>query len=150
MAHGEATIRIDRPPADVFAIVGDAANNPRWRKNVVRTAWLDEGPMRVGRRGRQTGRLWGREWTSEAEVAEWDPPVRVGWRTVQGPVEVRSWIRIEPIEGGSLVIAGADGRFLGPLGALLARLAAPGMVRSARRDLEGLRRHLEGDDEPPT
>jgi len=61
MAHGEASSRIDRPPDEVFAFVGDAANNRLWRKNVVRTEWLDDGPMRVGRRGRQTAHLLGRD-----------------------------------------------------------------------------------------
>ncbi|HEY7969470.1 MAG TPA: SRPBCC family protein [Candidatus Limnocylindrales bacterium] len=53
MATGEASIHIDRPPAEVFAFVGDPVNNPAWRKNVVRMAWDDDGPMRVGRRGSQ-------------------------------------------------------------------------------------------------
>jgi Polyketide cyclase / dehydrase and lipid transport len=143
MATGSAQIHIDRPPDEVFAVVGDAANNPSWRKNVVRTEWLDAGPMRVGRRGRQTARLFGREWTSEAEIVEWDPPRTAAWQTVQGPVTVRSRIRVEPNGSGSLVTGSADGSFRGVLGPLLTRLAVPGMVRQASADLAGLRRHLE-------
>ena len=101
MATGEASIHIDRPPDEVFAFVADPANNPLWRKNVIRTEWLDDGPMRVGRRGRQTARLLGRPWTVEAEVIEWDPPRSATWRTVQGPVSVRSWVRVEPDGAGS-------------------------------------------------
>jgi hypothetical protein len=144
MANAETSINIDRSPADVFALVGDAANNPRWRKNVIRTWWLDGGPMRVGRRGRQTSRLLGREWTVEAEVTAWDPPHAVRWRTVQGPITVESWYRVEPDGAGSLVSGGATGGFAGPLGPLLTRLAVPGMIRQAERDLRALRDHLEG------
>jgi polyketide cyclase/dehydrase/lipid transport protein len=143
MAHGEASIHISRPPDEVFAFVGDAANNPRWRRNVVRTEWLDDGPMRVGRRGRQTARLLGREWTVDAEVAEWDPPRSVAWRSVQGPVSVRSWVRVDGDATGSLVSGGADGGFTGPIGRLLTRLAVPRMVRQAEIDLEKLRALLE-------
>lgn len=144
MAHGEASIHIDRPPDDVFAVVGDPANNPIWRKNVVRTEWLDDGPMRIGRRGRQTARILGREWTVEAEVVEWDPPRSAAWRVVQGPVSVRSWFRVEPDGSGSLVSGGADGRgFTGPLGGLLTRLAVPRMTKQAQLDLETLRDRLE-------
>jgi len=143
MAEGEASIHIDRTPEDVFALVGDAANNPTWRKNVVRTEWLDEGPMRVGRRGRQTARLLGREWTVEAEVVEWNPPRNVAWRTVQGPVSVRSWARVEPDGSGTLGTVGAEGGFNGPLGGLLTRLAVPRMTKQARLDLETLRVKLE-------
>jgi uncharacterized membrane protein len=143
MARGEASIVIDRPPDEVFAFLGDAANNPEWRKNVVRTEWLDEGPMRVGRRGRQTAHLLGRDWTVEAEVTEWEPPHAAAWRTVQGPVTVRSWVRVEPEHGGARVSGGAEGRFLGPLGALLTRLAVPRMISQAQIDLERLRTRLE-------
>ncbi len=148
MAHGEASIHVDRPPDVVFAFVGDAANNPKWRKNVVRTVWLDDAPMGVGRRGRQAARLLGREWTVDAVVAEWDPPRSAAWRTVQGPVSVRSWVHVEPDGSGSLVSGGADGNFTGPIGRLLTRLAVPRMVRQAEADLETLRRLLESGESP--
>jgi len=143
MATGEASIHIDRPPDEVFAFVADPANNPLWRKNVIRTEWLDDGPMRVGRRGRQTARVLGRPWTVEAEVIEWDPPRSATWRTVQGPVSVRSWVRVEPDGTGSLVSGGADGGFKGPIGGLMTRLATPRMIKQAHRDLETLRGRLE-------
>lgn len=143
MGHAEASIRISRSPDEVFAFVGDAANNPIWRKNVVRTEWLDDGPMRVGRRGRQTARLLGREWTVDAEVAEWDPPQGVAWRSIRGPISVRSWVRVEPDPIGSLVSGGADGGFTGPIGRFLTRLTVPRMVRQAEVDLEALRALLE-------
>lgn len=148
MAHGEASIHIACPPDDVFTFVADAANNPTWRANVVRTVWLDDGPMRVGRRGRQTARLLGREWTIDAVVAEWDPPRGVAWRSVQGPVSVRSWVRVEADEGGSLVSGGADGGFTGPIGRFLTRLAVPRMVRQAEADLRVLRDVLESRRSP--
>jgi hypothetical protein len=146
MAQAEASIHIECPPEDVFGVIGDAANNPSWRKNVVRTEWLDDGPMRVGRRGRQTAHIVGRDWTVEAQVMEWDPPHSATWRTVQGPASVRSWCRVEPEGSGSLVTYGGDGSFLGPLGALLTRLAVPRMTKQAQVDLETLRRRLESPD----
>ena len=148
MAKGEASIRIARPPDEVFAFVADAANNPTWRKNVVRTVWLDDGPMRVGRRGRQTARLLGREWTVDAEVEEWDPPRRVAWRTVQGPVSVRSWVRVIIDGTDSIVSGGADGGFTGPIGRWLTRLAVPRMIRQAEADLLTLRGLLESREPP--
>jgi Polyketide cyclase / dehydrase and lipid transport len=148
MATGEASIHIDRPADEVFAFIGDPANNPSWRKNVVRMAWEDDGPMRVGRRGRQTQHLLGRDWTVTAEVVEWDPPHRATWRSVQGPVSVQSWVRVEPDGSGCLASGGADGGFTGPIGSILTRLAAPRMVAQAGIDLETLKRHLEGAGAP--
>ncbi len=146
MARGEASIHVARPPAEVFAVVGDAANNPRWRKNVIRTEWLDDGPMRVGRRGRQTARLLGRAWTVEAVVDTWDPPTEAAWRTVAGPIAVRSWFRVAAEGDGTRLFGGAEGAFRGPRGGLLTRLAVPGMIRQANADLRALRDYLERDD----
>jgi Polyketide cyclase / dehydrase and lipid transport len=145
MAREEASVHIERPPDEVFAYVSEVANNPEWRKNVVRMEWLDHGPMRVGRRGRQTQRVLGREWTIEAEIVEWDPPRQVTWQARQGPVKVRSWVRVEPDGTGSLATGGADGGFTGPIGSLLTRLAAPRMLKQAHLDLEVLRRKLESN-----
>ena len=145
MARAEASIRIARPPEAVFAFVGDAANNPGWRKNVVRTDWVDDGPMRVGRRGRQTARVLGREYTVEAVVVEWDPPRAATWQTVQGPARVRSWVRVEPDGDGSILRYGGDGAFLGPIGRVLTRLAVPAMTSQAARDLAGLKARLEAE-----
>jgi len=144
MAVGERSIHIERPPEEVFAFVGDAANNPRWRSNAVRTEWLDDGPMRVGRVGRQTSHVLGRDWGVEAEVVEWDPPRLVAWRTVQGPIDVRSRFRVEPDGTGSRLTIGAEGGFTGPLGPLLTRLAVPKMIKDAEADLVKLRAYLEG------
>jgi len=145
MARAEASIHVERPPDEVFALVGDAANNPQWRRSVVRTEWLDDGPMRAGRRGRQTSRLLHRNWTVEAVVDAWEPPRHVAWRTVAGPIAVRSWYTVEPDGSGSLLGGGAEGGFRGPLGGLLDRLAVPGMVRQANADLRALRDYLESD-----
>lgn len=73
MARGGGSIVIDRPAEEVFAFVADAENNPRWRSYVVDTAWLDDGPMRVGRQGRQVSKVLGRPMAVVAEIAEWDP-----------------------------------------------------------------------------
>jgi len=147
MATAEASIQIDRPAEEVFAFVGDPVNNPSWRKNVVRMAWNDDGPMRVGRRGTQVQRVLGREWSVTAEVIEGDPPRRVTWRAVQGPVTARSWARVEPDGDGCIVTGGADGGFTGPIGSFLTRLAAPRMLKQAALDFAVLKARLEGSSD---
>ena len=68
MAKGGGSIHIDRGAEEVFAFVADAENNPRWRSYVVETIWLDDGPMRVGRRGRQVSKVLGRPMAVVAEI----------------------------------------------------------------------------------
>lgn len=82
-------------PEAVFAFVADAENNPRWHEHVRETRWIDAGPTRLGRRGRQSSRLWGRDWAFLAEVAEWEPPVHVAFQVIEG-FRVRTTIDVLP------------------------------------------------------
>jgi uncharacterized membrane protein len=88
---------IHRPPDEVFAFVADAENNPRWHAHVHETHWLDDRDTGPGRRGRQTGRLFWREWAFVAEVVDWDPPNLVSFQVIEG-YPVRTTIRVEPAE----------------------------------------------------
>ena len=91
---------IRAPDEEVFAFVADAENNPRWHAHVRETRWIDAGPTALGRRGRQLGRLWGRDWAFVAEVAEWDPPRHVAFQVIEG-VRIRTSITVEPADGGA-------------------------------------------------
>lgn len=127
----------------MFAFVGDAANNPRWRSYVVATAWLDDRPMGVGRRGRQVSRLLGREYSVEAEIVTWDPPHQVVWRTVAGDARVRTDCRVEGERGGTRLTIGAEGEFTTPLLRMMSPLAIAVMKRQAGADMKRLKRLME-------
>jgi hypothetical protein len=110
---------IHRPPDVVFAFVADAENNPKWHAHVHETHWLDDRETGLGRRGRQTGRLFWREWAFVAEVVGWDPPNLVSFQVIEG-YPVRTTIRVEPADAGSLVTLTVDtpavlGRRLDPV-----------------------------------
>jgi uncharacterized membrane protein len=89
---------IGAPPSVVFDFVADAENNPAWHEHVRETRWIDDGPTRLGRRGRQFGHLFGRDWAFVAEVAEWEPPGLVTFQVIEG-YRVRTSIRVEPAAG---------------------------------------------------
>ena len=106
--------------------------------------------MQIGRRGRQTARVLGREYTVDAVIIEWDPPRAATWQTVQGPAKVRSWVRVARDGDGTILTYGGDGAFLGPIGALLTRLAVRKMTSQAKLDLATLKAYLESDGSPAT
>ena len=135
------------PPAIVFAFVADAEKNPRWHAHVNETTWIDPPPTRVGRRGRQTGHLFGRDWAFVAEVVEYEPPRLVTFQVIEG-YRVRTSIVVEP--------DGADGstvsltvitppKLPGPIDALLGRLLRRSTDARARGDVERLIRALEAE-----
>lgn len=84
MPKAELSTHIDRLPEDVFGYVTEFTNNPKWRRNVIDTWWIDEGPTRPGRRGGQAARILGRRMDVTAEIVGWDPPRAASWKTVQG------------------------------------------------------------------
>lgn len=133
MVKGGGSIHIDRPADEVFTFVADAENNPRWRSYVVETTWLDDGPMRVGRRGRQVSKVLGRPMAVVAEIVEWDPPRHVAWQAVAGFANVRTDCTVEPEPGGCRLTIEAEGEF----GSRIMRLLSPLAIGVARRQADG-------------
>ena len=149
MPHATYRGRIEQPADDVFAFVADAENNPRWHAHVRETRWIDDGPTRLGRRGRQTGHLFGRDWAFVAEVVEWEPPRLVTFQVIEG-YRVRTSIRVEPSGTGSLVtLVVTTPRLLGRrVDAVASRLLE--LVTRSREngDFRRLRRALESAESP--
>jgi uncharacterized membrane protein len=127
---------IQAPPGDVFAFVADAENNPSWHGHVRDTRWIDEGPTRLGRRGRQFGHLWGRDWKFVAEVVEWDPPNSVAFQVIEG-YGVRTSIGVEPADGGASRVT---------LTVRTPRLPGPGVDAFASRLMKLVTRERENAD----
>ena len=123
-------------PEEVFAFVADAENNPSWHEHVRETRWIDEGPTRLGRRGRQVGHLWGRDWAFVAEVAEWDPPNHVAFKIIEG-YRVRTSIDVEQADGGASRVT---------LTVRTPRLPGPGVDAFASRAFKLVTRGRENGD----
>jgi uncharacterized membrane protein len=133
--HVTYRIVIPHPVERVFAFVADAENNPRWHEHVRSTEWLDEGPTRLGRRGRQSSHLWFRDWQFLAEVVEWEPPRLVTFQVTDG-YRVRTTIRTES-EGDATALT---------LEVRTPRIVGDRVDRAVSRLLAGsTRRRLRGD-----
>jgi uncharacterized membrane protein len=135
---------IDAPAAEVFAFIADAENNPRWHEHVRETHWIDEGPTRLGRRGRQFGHLFWRDWTFVAEVVEWEPPHRVTFQVIEG-YRVRTAMTVEPAgpDRSRVTLDITTPRIPGPgVDALLSRVVQVTTRRRERGDFRRLRAAL--------
>jgi uncharacterized membrane protein len=137
-------------PDEVFAFVADAENNPLWHAHVRETRWIDEGPTRLGRRARQFGHLFFRDWAFVAEVAEWDPPRRVTFQVIEG-YRARTSIRIEPADGGDsrITLTVTTPRIPGPgVDGLMSRVMKRATRGRESGDFRRLRAALEGRPKP--
>ncbi len=146
MPKGSWSVDIARPPADVFAFVAEGANTPLWRRAAVEDRWLDDGPMRPGRRGRAVRRGMGRQFVLIAEIVDWDPPAYVSYRIVEGIM--RGWVesyRFESVGVGTRLTIAVEGPPVpnNLLGRLMNPLLERGMVRQGRTDFATLKRLLE-------
>ena len=151
MPHAVYRVTVAHPAEAVFAFVADAENNPRWHAHVNETRWVDPPPIRVGRRARQTGHLFGRDWAFLAEVVELDEPRRVVYRVIEG-MRVQTAIDVEPIDERTswLTLAVTTPPHLpGPIDRFLGRLLRRSTEARGRGDLARLNAALETGSRQP-
>ncbi len=85
MPSASSTVTIRRPIAEVFAYVADGLNGPRWRSGILDIARASgEGLGAVYRQGvKGPG---GRRIDADYEITAWDPPHRLAFKAIAGPV----------------------------------------------------------------
>jgi len=88
---------MNRPPADVFRFVATdhVKNHPRWDPQM---SLVQEtpGPIGVGTRIRRSRSGGEAPVEGEMEITEFEPDRRMGAVIRDGPMELRSWMTVEP------------------------------------------------------
>lgn len=139
MARTEIAVTINRPVEDVFAVLSDVTNVPKWSPNTVSERMVTEGPMGIGSRRVAVTRTFGkRTIENEAEMIGFEPNRRMVVKSVRSPVPFLITIEFERLNGGTRLRWIADfqpGGLLKPIGPLMAALYR----RLFRKDLERLR-----------
>ena len=138
------SIRIARPPEDVWAVVSDLETHPKWRPAIVELTQVSVGPLAVGSRLREVLRWRGRELELDDVVTALEPPRRLalsgGWSAAEFDLE----LLLEPEGDGTVVTMDWP---LRPK-SLLMRVAAPflgsTMRKATREELELLKAYVEG------
>jgi uncharacterized membrane protein len=95
------SIEIDRRPEDVFAYLDQLDRHGEWQGTIISTRVETEGPTRVGSRAVDRRRVPGGPRDIPYEVTEHDPPRKVSFRGVDGPVRPVGTVRVEPLGDGS-------------------------------------------------
>lgn len=100
MPSASRSVTIARPPEDVFAFIADGTTGTRWRPGVTDIA-LASGSG-VGARYRQGVKgPGGRRVDADYEVTAYEPPSRLAFRAVAGPVRPTGEYRLEASDGGT-------------------------------------------------
>ena len=134
-------VTIQRPVDDVFAVLINVENAPKWSR-AVEERMTTTGPFAVGSRRRAVVKSFGTRSENEAEVTEFEPNRRLALRTTEAPFTARIAIDLEGFGGRRRIKWVADfepGGLLKPIGPLLAAY----YHRSFQKDLDNLKRLME-------
>lgn len=148
MATIEHTIEIDRPPADVWAVLEDVRRLPELSRSTVSVSDAPERLTAPGDRFRQVVKAVGKRFDSEWEVLELVPERRL---VIEGSigygVTYRLLESIEPLDGSARTRFGVCIEYrlpFGPLGRAAERLGASRLAaQEAAEVATGLRRVVE-------
>jgi uncharacterized membrane protein len=144
------SVEIARSPEDVFAYLDDLERHGEWQSQIVSSKRETEGPTRVGTRATDVRRVPGRTQSVTYEITEHDPPRKVTFRGVNGPVRPSGTVTVEPVgEGGSKVTIELDLLGNGLLGAIIAPLARSQARKQLPEDQRQLKERLESETGPP-
>jgi carbon monoxide dehydrogenase subunit G len=138
----EHTVRISRPPGDVFRYLTDVEKAPEWQASALEVS--PEGEIGVGTRIREIRNFLGRRAESTLEVTEYELGRRFSLRVVSGPLPFEVRHALAPDGEGTRLdwVAETDtSRFP----KLAVRMMAGTAERQFKADLERLKRVLEGD-----
>ena len=128
----EMSVIIDSPVEDVFDLLADLGNDPRWRREWVEALKTSDGPLGVGTRHRLVGRFLRWHPTAEYELTEYQPDRVAAWRTVTGPLPLTFWRSVEDADGGTRATFGYVAQLHGA-----AALVGPVIGALGRRALAG-------------
>jgi acyl-CoA synthetase (AMP-forming)/AMP-acid ligase II/uncharacterized membrane protein len=137
---------IDAPREEIWELVSDPANYPRFMEGITRfEKEREDVEAGLGARYSMRMRVGSADVGGLVEVVEWDPPADMAWTSITG-VDQRGRWRLRETEDGRTRVTlrlsyGAPG---GLLGALADRLSGPMVGKNLESSLENLRRELEG------
>jgi len=137
-----ATVRIDRPPDEVWRHLLDPGRIATWMPDVIRLEKVTEGALGVGARYRETRRIGRQEHTQTLEVTAYEEGRRYAVTAEARGLRGTYTYALAPEDGGTRVDLAATLSGRG-LMRLLAPFVARLMRRQVRDRLDRLKRAVE-------
>jgi uncharacterized protein YndB with AHSA1/START domain len=142
MAHIAGEVLIAAPVGEVFDMVADERNEPRYNPRIVRAQKVSEGPLGRGARFVAQPKSMGTKGQMTLEVLEYDRPHRLHNVVRSSYMQVEGTLTFEEVEGGTRLRWDWDMGLVGPMRVLSRVLAVigPGWER---RNWVGLKHYME-------
>ena len=127
----EHILVIARPVDEVFALVTNVEDNPRWQSGVLEVRKTSQGPLGVGSTGIEVRKFLGRRIEFTFAVTEYEENRKFTFKTTSGPIPFEGTETFESVAGGTRV----NLAFHFEVGGFF-RLAQPIVDRMAQRLVE--------------
>jgi uncharacterized protein YndB with AHSA1/START domain len=142
MAHITGEVTIAAPVDEVFDIVADERNEPRYNPRIVRAEKVSEGPVGPGARFVAEPKGMGRRGEMTLEVLEYDRPRRLHNVVRSSYMQVDGTVTFAEVDGRTRLRWDWDMDLVGPMRVLSPVLSVLG-PRWERRNWVGLKDYLE-------
>jgi uncharacterized protein YndB with AHSA1/START domain len=142
MSHIEGEIIINRPVEEVFDVVADERNEPRYNPRLLWVEKISSGSIGRGTQFRAATKTMGRPVEMTIEFTDYERPRRLASSTHMPTMEIQGALTFEPVPAGTRMRWAWE---LQPRGAL--RLLTPLITRMGQRQEEtiwsGLKQFME-------
>jgi hypothetical protein len=101
MVHIAGAVMIDAPVEDVFDLVADERNEPKYNPRIVRAEKLDEGPVGRGARFVAEPKGMGARGAMTIEIKEYDRPHRLHNVVRSSYMHIDEGLTLDPVDGGT-------------------------------------------------
>jgi uncharacterized protein YndB with AHSA1/START domain len=145
MAGFSYSVRIARPPEEVFPWLLDADKVPRWTGNLEAYEVEGGGPLREGSRVRQALEVSGHRVDVEMRIVRHDPPHAAESRFSTNGIDVVTTYALSPNGGGTELTQTLDAKPSGFSARMLLPVVKPRLERKLTEDLERLRALLQSE-----
>lgn len=133
---------ISRPPQVVFDFLTNPANAVQFESGMVSSKYISEGPVGVGSKLQNIGRMMGREIVATAEITQWNPPNVYSFKATNGPAKLEANYKFEVKDGGTLLIQSIQVELGGFFG-MAEGLATKQMQKQYENNFNTLKKILE-------
>ena len=144
MVDVTTTVEIARPREEVAAFAADPDNATAWYQNIKSAEWRSERPLSAGSRIAFTAQFLGRRLEYTYEVVEFEPGRTLVMRTGAGPFPMETTYVWEDAGAGRTRMTLRNRGEPSGFTRVAQPLMAVAMRRANRKDLDRLRRILEG------
>ncbi|MEI8406513.1 MULTISPECIES: SRPBCC family protein [unclassified Kribbella] len=142
MSHLVGEVTIDAPVDEVFDLVADERNEPRYNPRIVRAEMVSEGPVGAGARFVAQPKNMGARGEMSVTILEYDRPHSLHNVVRSSYLHVDGTLTFEAVDGGTRLKWDWDMALVGPMRILSPVLALIGPAWE-RRNWVDLKHYLE-------